>query len=422
MNASIVIIFITLLFSAFFSGMEIAFVSSNKLRFEIDKKQKGFPAIFLDIFYRKPQEFISTMLVGNNIALVVYGLEMAKLLKTPLLFISSNDLFITVSLTLISTLIVIFTGEFIPKTIFRINPNLWLNIFAIPLAIIHIILYPISKFSSVLSLLFLRMTGVKTDKNTEQKALSRVDLDYWIQESINNNPDDEEMENEVKIFQKALDFSSVRLRDCIVPRTEVVAVDETASLDVLKEKFIESGYSKIPVYRKDIDRIIGYIHSLELFKKPADWTHCINEIAIVPETMAANKLLSLFIQQKKNIAVVVDEFGGTAGIVTLEDIMEEIFGEIEDEHDCNDYVARQLGEHEFILSGRLEIDTVNRLFNLNFPETEDYVTIAGFILHHHQDFPKLNENISFKNYQIKILKVSNNKIDLINLKIIAKGV
>ena len=417
MNGSILVIVITLLFSAFSAGMEIAFVSSNKLRFEIDKKQKGFIGL-LDIFYRKPQEFISTMLVANKIALVIYGLEMAKLLNKSLFPTSSNDWFAAISITIISTVIVIFTGEFIPKTIFRINPNLWLNIFAFPLVIIYVILYPISKISTVLSLLFLRITGAKIDKQTEQKALSRIDLDYWLQESIDNNSDSGEVENEVKIFQKALDFSSVRLRDCIVPRTEIVAVDETASMETLRETFIESGFSKIPIYRENIDHIIGYVHSSELFKKPKNWTKRIHAIAIVPETMSARKLLSLFIQQKKNIAVVVDEFGGTAGIVTLEDIMEEIFGEIEDEHDSNDYVVRQLSLNEFILSGRLEIDTVNQQFDLNLPETEDYVTVAGFILHHHQDFPKLNENITIKNYQIKILKVSNNKIDLVNLKII----
>ncbi len=310
----------------------------------------------------------------------------------------------------------LFTGEFIPKTIFRINPNLWLKLFSIPLFIMYIFLYPISKISTFISILFLRITGLKFDNKTKKNTLSRIDLDYWIQESIENIPENAEMENEVKIFQNALDFSSVRLRDCIVPRTEIVAIEESDTIELLKTKFIESGHSKIPVYREDIDNIIGYIHSSELFKKPKNWTDNINEIAIVPETMAANKLLSLFIQQKKNMAVVVDEFGGTAGIVTLEDIMEEIFGEIEDEHDSNNYIAKQINENEYVLSGRLEIDIINEQFGLNIEESNDYVTIAGFILHHYQDFPKLNQDIVINNYHIKILKVSNNRIDLIRLK------
>jgi len=416
MSHAIVFIIITLAFSAFFSGMEIAFVSSNKLRFELDKKHKNITSFFLNVFYKNPQQYISTMLVGNNIALVIYGLKMAEILQEPLLYISENIIFITTAQTLLSTIIVLFTGEFIPKTIFRINPNLWLKLFSIPLFIMYIFLYPISKISTFISILFLRITGLKFDNKTKKNTLSRIDLDYWIQESIENIPENAEMENEVKIFQNALDFSSVRLRDCIVPRTEIVAIEESDTIELLKTKFIESGHSKIPVYREDIDNIIGYIHSSELFKKPKNWTDNINEIAIVPETMAANKLLSLFIQQKKNMAVVVDEFGGTAGIVTLEDIMEEIFGEIEDEHDSNNYIAKQINENEYVLSGRLEIDIINEQFGLNIEESNDYVTIAGFILHHYQDFPKLNQDIVINNYHIKILKVSNNRIDLIRLK------
>jgi len=414
---TITYILITLALSAFFSGMEIAFISSNKLRYELDKHSKNFTSKILDVFYKNPNQFISTMLVGNNIALVVYGLQMAILLEPYIAhFVSSEGVIVFIQ-AVISTLLILFTAEFLPKTIFKINPNLSLHIFAVPLYIMYIILYPVSKFSSLLSFGLLKILGVKNLNDSSGQVLGRVDLDHYLQQSIEGGPENSDMDTEVKILQNALDFSSVRLRDCIVPRTEIVACDKETSELELRNKFIETGLSKILVYNENIDDIIGYIHSSELFKNPEDWTQHIRTISIVPENMAANKLMKTLLQDKKSLAVVVDEFGGTAGIVALEDLVEEIFGEIEDEHDMRSHVARQVSEHEYILSGRLEIDSLNEQFNLEIPESDDYVTVAGFILHHYQKFPKLNETVMIDKYEFKILKVTSTKIELVRLHV-----
>lgn len=407
-------ILLSLLFSAFFSGMEIAFVSSNKLRFELDKKQRNLTSSILSIFYKNPQQYISTMLVGNNVSLVIYGLLMANVL-TPWLKPIGSQLIITFLQTIIATAIVLFTGEFLPKTVFRINPNLWLRLFSWLILFVYIVLYPISRFSTWISIEILRLFRVKISSTTEENVFSRIDLNFLLQESFENYESEKELENEVKIFQNALDFSKVRLRDCSVPRTEIIALEYDTSVEVLKQTFIETGLSKIPIYKGNIDNIIGYIHSSEMFEHQLDWKKQINQIPIVPENMAAQKLMKIFMLQKKSIAVVVDEFGGTAGIITLEDIMEEIFGEIEDEHDNRDYVAERTSENEFIFSGRLEVKTANNLFGLNIPESDAYETIAGFILHNHQHFPKINEIIRIDQYTIKCVKVTNNRIELVKL-------
>jgi CBS domain containing-hemolysin-like protein len=407
-------ILLTLLFSAFFSGLEIAFVTSNKLRFELDKKQRNLTSTILSVFYRNPQQFISTMLVGNNVCLVIYGLLMADAMNPWLGFIG-NQFLITFVQTILATAIVLITGEFLPKTIFRINPNLWLRAFSWLLIIFYIVLYPISRFSTWISIGVLKIFGFKVTSITQENVFSRIDLNYLIQESFDNPESEKELENEVKIFQNALDFSKVKLRDCFVPRTEIVALEFESDVESLKQTFIETGFSKILIYKGDIDNIIGYIHSSEMFEHQKDWKKQINLIPIVPENMTAQKLMKLFMLQKKSIAVVVDEFGGTAGIVTLEDIMEEIFGEIEDEHDTHDYIAEKTGENEFLFSGRLEIETINNQFNLNIPESDAYETIAGFILYNHQHFPKLNEVIRFEQFTIKCMKVTNNRIELIKL-------
>ena len=410
---------ITMVFSAFFSGMEIAFVSVDKLRFEMERKG-GVTSRILSVFFKNPNEFISTMLVGNNIALVIYGILMAQIIGDNLLsgFIENHFLMVLAQ-TVISTLIILVTGEFLPKTLFKINPNLVLNVFAVPLIVCYIILYPVSKLSSGLSCLFLRIFGMKVNKEASDIAFGKVDLDYFVQSSIDNAENEEELDTEVKIFQNALDFSNIKIRDCIVPRTEVVAVDLTTSLDELKNRFIESGISKIIVYDGNIDNVVGYIHSSEMFKNPEDWTQSIRSVSIVPETMAANKLMKVLMQDKKSMAVVVDEFGGTSGIVTLEDLVEEIFGEIEDEHDIKSYVAKKVGDDEYLLSGRIEIDTLNEKFDLELPESDDYVTIAGFILHFYQKFPKLNETIVIDKYSFKIIKVTATKIELVRMKVVS---
>lgn len=410
-------ILVSLALSGFFSGMEIAFISSDKLRYELDKKNKSFSSKILDIFYRNPNLFISTMLVGNNIALVVYGLQMAMILEPFIARIVDNEALIVLIQSIISTLLILFTGEFIPKTLFKLNPNLSLKLFSVPLFIMYIVLYPISKFSSLLSFMILKLGGVKNLNSPSCRAFGKVDLDYFIQQTIEDAPQKSDMDTEVKIFQNALDFSSVRLRDCIVPRTEIVACDTSAGIDDLRAKFIETGLSKILIYNENIDDIIGYIHSSELFKNPEDWTQSINSVSIVPETMAASKLMKLLMQDKKSIAVVVDEFGGTSGIVTLEDLVEEIFGEIEDEHDMKSYVTKKIADDEYLLSGRIEIDTLNEMFDLDLPESDDYVTIAGFILHNYQKFPKLNESLVIDKYTFKIIKVTATKIELVRMKI-----
>lgn len=408
-------ILLTLLFSAFFSGLEIAFVSSNKLRFELDKKQQNLTSAILSVFYRNSQQFISTMLVGNNICLVIYGLLMVQVM-TPWLSSIGNQFIITFLQTILATAIVLITGEFLPKAIFRINPNLWLRVFSWVLLFFYVVLYPVSRFSTWLSIGILSLFRVKISQTTQENVFSRIDLNYLIQESVDNVMSEKELDNEVKIFQNALDFSKVKLRDCSIPRTEIIALDYNTDVEILKETFIETGLSKIPIYRGDIDNIIGYIHSSEMFEHQNNWKKQINQIPIVPENMAAQKLMKIFMLQKKSIAVVVDEFGGTAGIVTLEDIMEEIFGEIEDEHDSHDYIADQTGETEFVFSGRLEVKTINAKFQLNIPESDDYETIAGFILHNHQHFPKLNEIIRIEGFVVKCIKITNNRIELVKVK------
>ena len=414
----IIEIIITMAFSAFFSGMEIAFVSSNKLRFEMDRNSQSLTSRILSIFFHNPNNFISTMLVGNNIALVIYGILMAQVIEQNILAgLINNELLLVLIQTIISTLIILVTGEFLPKTLFKINPNLTLNIFAVPAFICYIILYPISKFASGLSNLILRILGIKVNKEASDKAFTKVDLDYFIQSSIQDVDNKKEIDTEIKIFQNALDFSNIKIRDCMAPRTEIVAIEYDTSLEELKARFIESGISKIIVYKENIDNIVGYIHSSEMFREVTDWTEHIRQLPIVPETMGAHKLMKLFMQQKKSLAVVVDEFGGTSGIVALEDLVEEIFGEIEDEHDTTSYIAKEIGDNEYVLSGRLEIEKANELFSLNLPESDEYQTIGGLILHHYQSFPKMHEVIKFDNFQFKIIKVTATKIELVKLKV-----
>ena len=412
-----VYLLITMAFSAFFSGMEIAFVSVDKLRYEMERKP-GLTSTVIDYFMRNPNNFISTMLVGNNIALVIYGIIMAQIIEDQLLAgVIPNEFLKVLVQTVISTLLILVTGEFLPKNLFKINPNLMLRICALPLFVCYIVLFPVSKFASGLSYIFLRLLGLKINKEASDKAFGKVDLDYFIQSSIENADNEEELDTEVKFFQNALDFSNIKIRDCIVPRTEIVAVEKNTSLDDLKNLFVESGISKIMVYDGNIDNVVGYIHSSEMFRNPEDWRNNIKEVPIVPETMAAHKLMKLFMQQKKTIAVVVDEFGGTSGIVSLEDLVEEIFGDIEDEHDNTSYICKQLGEHEYVLSARLEIEKVNETFGLNLPESDDYLTVGGLILNRYQSFPKLHEIVTIGEFQFKIIKVSATKIELVRLKV-----
>jgi CBS domain containing-hemolysin-like protein len=419
MTNLIIGLIVTMIFSAFFSGMEIAFVSSNRLRAEMDREKNGLSQRALTVFYRHPNNFISTMLVGNNIALVIYGILFARIFDSTLFAGIDNDGLRVTADTLLSTAVVLFTGEFLPKTIFKSNPNTLLTVFAVPAWICYVVLYPISRFATLLSRGLLRLFGVKMPKETEDKEFTKVDLDYLVQSSIDSAANDEDIDDEVELFHNALDFADTKVRDCMVPRTEIDAVDiEDCTIEQLKSGFIESGHSKLVVYREDIDHIIGYIHSSDLFRPiPARLDALVRDMPYVPETMAARKLMHILLQQKKSLAVVVDEFGGTSGLVSLEDIVEEITGDIEDEHDNTKYVAKHLADGDYILSARLEIEKVNEMFDLNLPESDDYMTVGGLILHEYQSFPKLNEIVRIGHFEFKIIKNTMTKIELVRLKV-----
>lgn len=406
-----------MVFSAFFSGMEIAFVSSNRLLAEMEREKGGPAQRAIQFFYRHPSNFVSTMLVGNNIALVVYGILFARIFDSTLFAPLDEGLRVTAD-TLLSTVVVLFTGEFLPKTIFKSMPNTMLTVFAPFAMLCYVVLYPISRFATMLSKMILWIFGVKMPKQVDEKEFLKVDLDNLVQSSIDNAKSDEEIDDEVKIFQNALDFSDTKVRDCMVPRTEIEAVNiEEATVDDLRNMFIESGHSKIIVYKEDIDHIVGYVHSSEMFRNPEDWKQCVRTMPFVPETMAARKLMQTLLAQKKSLGVVVDEFGGTSGIVSLEDIVEDIFGEIEDEHDNNKYIATRTSDGDYILSARLEIDKVNEMFDIELPTSDDYMTVGGLILYHYKSFPKVNEIVKIGNYEFKILRIAMTKIELVRLKV-----
>ncbi|NBC82071.1 MAG: DUF21 domain-containing protein [Bacteroidetes bacterium] len=417
MNLYLLIV-LTLLFSAFFSGMEIAFVSSNKLRLELDKKQTTFPSRLLSVYIEKPSHYIATMLVGNNVALVIYGIAMAQLLEPVFMLFLSSDVTLLILQTLISTLIILITAEFIPKTIFSLNPNTLLVFFALPVYIFYILFYPLTHFIIWLSHNFLK-TVLKSNVQSSVPGsfFGKIDLNNLLLEANDENESDQENDPEIRLFQNALDFSSVKIRDCMVPRPEIIALDANASLEEAKKKFAETGFSKILIYQETIDDVLGYIHVKDFFKSPTSVKSIIREVSIVPETMSANKLLRKFIQEQKSTAVVVDEFGGISGLVTIEDMIEEIFGEIEDEHDIVDLVEKEISDHEFIFSGRLEIDYINERYNLEIPESDEYDTLAGFIFYHYENLPKMNESILIDKYHFKVLKMSKTRIEIVKLVI-----
>lgn len=404
--------------SAFFSGMEIAFVASNRLLMKVGKDQSGLSQHCLKVFYANPNSFVSTMLVGNNIVLVVYGILFARIFDGLWQLAGiSNDATLVMLDSICSTLVILFTGEFLPKTLFKSNPNRLMSLLAPVAYLFYIVLWPISRFSTLLSRLFLRLLGVKMEEGNNDGTFTKVDLDDLVQSSIDNTPQGGEVDDEMKIFQNALDFPDLKVRDCMVPRTEINAVPYDCTADELQQKFVESGNSKILIYKEDIDHIVGYIHTLELFRAREKWHDHIRQMPFVPETMAAQKLMQIFLGQKKSIGVVVDEFGGTSGIVSLEDIVEEIFGDIEDEHDNTNYIAQQTADGDYILSGRLEIDKANELFNIGLPDSGEYKTISGLILHAYQSFPKLNEVVKVGKYHFKIVKKTMTKIEVVRLHV-----
>jgi CBS domain containing-hemolysin-like protein len=415
----ILIIFLAIILSAFFSGMEIAFVTSNKLRIELNRKQGVFGSEIIKIFTNNPGQYIATMLIGNNIALVVYGLFFSKLLGPVLTPLIGSDLLVLILNTLISTAVILLVAEFLPKTVFIISPNFFLKVLSIPTLFFFCLFYPISKFTLAASNLFIRVFfGMKSgEKVQENLVFSKVDLDHFVNLSNQSTEETEPYHHNIRIFQNALDFSNVKLRECMVPRTEIDAVDCNSSVTDLKEKFIESGHSRILVYQNSIDNITGYFDLKDIFKNPPDIVSCMRKLAIVPETMAANKLLKLFVDEKRNLALVVDEFGGTSGIVTIEDVLEEIVGNIEDEHDINELTEKVISTNDYIFSGRLEIDYVNDKYHLNLPEKDDYETLAGMILFYHGSIPLNNDVIRIKNYVFKVLRVTSTRLELISLKI-----
>jgi len=418
MNA-IVVIILAIIFSAFFSGMEIAFVASNKLRIELDKKQGAFGSQFIQFFTGNPGQYIATMLIGNNIALVIYGLFFSRLLTPLLTPLIGSDLAVLILNTIISTAVILLMAEFLPKTIFIISPNFFLKILSIPAMFFFVIFYPISKVTLSVSNIFIRIFfGIQGDKREQENLVfSRVDLDHFMNLSNQGTEESQSDHQNIRIFRNALDFSSVKLRECMVPRTEIDAIEARSNVADLKERFIETGHSRILVYQNSIDNIIGYFELKDIFKNPPDIISSVRKLAIVPETMAANKLLKLFFDEKKNVALVVDEFGGTSGMVTIEDVLEEIVGDIEDEHDTYELTEKVISSVEYVFSGRLEIDYINETYNLDLPEEDEYETLAGLILFYHGSIPGNNEVIRKGKFIFKILRVSATRLELINLKI-----
>lgn len=413
------IILSMLALSAFFSGMEIAFVAANKLRMELDKSKNTLTSRIINIFTNHPGHYISTMLVGNNIALVVYGIMMAKILEPSIANWVDSELLIMTIQTLFSTLLILFTAEFLPKTLFRLNPNFSLNLFAVPVMFFYVIFYPITVVTMMFSKnIISRVLNTDISEEEESHAFGKVDLDHLVQEGQEGQTVLDEDEHNMKLFRNALDFSNVKLRECFVPRTEIEAMEMGGEIDVLTQRFIETGYSRIMIYKESIDNIIGYVHSSVLFRNPQSIKAALSRVIIVPETMAAHKLLNLFTREQKSVAVVVDEFGGTSGMVTIEDIMEEIFGEIEDEHDNIDLIEEQLSQSEFIFSGRIEIDYLNEKYKLNLPESDDFETLNGFIIFNHESIPNNNEIIRIDEFRLQVIEVSNTRIDKVKLTVL----
>jgi CBS domain containing-hemolysin-like protein len=416
MTPWIIITIIALFFSALFSGTEIAYISSDRVRVEIDVKRGGFINRIINRFYANSELFISSILVGNNVMLVVYGMGAAYFLSPWLNANIQSEALVLVLQTLISTVVILLTGEFLPKTIFRINPNNSLRFFAPPIYIFYIIFYPLSWFTTKLSKWLMCLIGVKSQE-TRLRLLSVGDLNDYLEETIDNLADQkEEVENEVKIFQNALDFSSTHLRDCMLPRNEIVAVNiDTATRDELVDLFTKTGRSKLIVYTEDIDSIKGYIHVSELFDPSADWREHIKPVLYAPEALLANKMMRRLLSEKRSIAIVVDEFGGTAGMVTLEDLVEEIFGDIRDEHDNTNLTSRVISPGVYEFSGRCEIEQINETYNLDIPEDDDYQTIAGYVLHATGAIPEQGDTITIDNMRIDIIKKSATRIELLRL-------
>lgn len=422
---SIYIVLTTLAFSAFFSGMEIAFISADKLHIELQRQQGTLPGKLLSYFLQKPSQFIGTTLIGNTLALVVYGIFMAKLLEPLLIALLPeslhNDFLILVTQTILSTLLVLITAEFTPKSVFLSDPNALLSLFALPMTVIYYVMYPV--VSAIVWLSKYTIVHVlRLDYSEDKPVFGLTDLNNFIKNTLNIHYADEDTQDrsvtrlDTKIFNNALEFKTIKVRECMIPRTEVVAIDVNDTIDDLKLAFIESGHSKIIIYRDSIDEVIGYTHSQELFKKPKTIQEILTPIIIVPETMPANELLIQFITERKSLSLVVDEFGGTAGIVSIEDIIEEIFGDIQDEHDDEDWIEQKLNEHTYLFSARHEIDYLNEKYKWAIP-TGDYDTLGGYILSITEDIPTSGEVIKAYPFTFTIMAMRENRIDNVKLTV-----
>jgi putative hemolysin len=413
----IMVILSALVASAFFSGTEIAFVSSNKLKIELDRQKGTMSGKILSSFVKNDSRFIATMLLGNNIALVVYGLWMAKLIEPVLIEVTPNPAFVLTVQTLFSTLLILFTAEFLPKATFQINPNRVLQFLAIPLWVIYTLLYPLAVFTMFLSKNILRLFKVQTENG--KGAFSKVDLDDYVRDlndRIEEGGDSIELDNEMEILQNALAFTDIRARDCMVPRTDLVALDLEESIEKLKDTFVKTGLSKVLVFRESIDNIIGYVHAFELFKNPSKIKEVLLPISFVPESIYAKELLQKFAKQQGNLAVVLDEYGGTSGLVTIEDVVEEIFGDIEDEHDNDQLLEEQVDENTYLFSGRQDIDYINDEYNMKLPESTEYETIGGLVLHHTETIPEEGTEIEVGEYKITVKEVSDRKIEVVRVE------
>ncbi len=415
--SSIIVIVIAITASAFFSGMEIAFITANRLKIELDNKKGSFSGKVLARFVKHDSRFIATMLLGNNIALVVYGIWMAQLMQpwiSPL--VGGSEAAVLLIQTVLSTLLILVTAEFLPKATFQINPNRMLQLLSFPLVLIYGILYPLTIFTMTISNGLLRLFGM--DMKNGEMVFSKIDLDDYVRDLSERMEDESDLDNEMQILQNAIGFSDIKARDCMIPRTDIVALDIESSIEDLKNRFIETGLSKILIYRDTIDNIIGYVHSFELFKKPSRIKDILIPIAFVPEAVLAKDLLELFAKQHGNIAIVVDEYGGTSGLITIEDVVEEIFGDIEDEHDIDQLLEQQIDANTYLFSARQDIDHLNDVYNLNLEESSEYETLGGLVLHYLESIPEEGTILELENYSMRIEAVSDRRIEVIRLKIL----
>ena len=416
MEIELIIILLSIILSGFFSGMEIAFVSANKLHIELEKKRAGFIPQILNKITQKSSKFITTMLVGNNISLVIYSYYMGRFLLGILPLEGFNDFSILLIQTIISTIIILVTAEFLPKTIFRIYANEVLKIFAVPAYIFYVLFHFFSDFITGISDFFLRVF-FKTNADEQQVEFSKEELGHYILEQLETGNDDEEVDSEIQIFQNALEFHNVKAREVMVPRTEITAVEIHEKVTNLESVFIETGLSKVLVYKSSMDDVVGYINAFELFKKPKTIKSILLSVEIVPESMMINNVLNILMKKRKSVAVVVDEYGGTSGMITVEDIVEELFGEIEDEYDVQEFLEESVDETTFNFSARLEVDYLNEEYDLSIPKSEAYETLGGFIIEHTENIPEENEVVDLEGFEIRILSTSGAKIDIVCLKV-----